>query len=785
MQCIRPQRYPDAVCRVMRAGGPAPSVATQSVKPLEGERVDAASALASTHVHGILRSPGQPLDPETRTFFESRFGHDFSQVRVHADGAAAASARQVDAQAYTVGQHIVFGAGQHQPRSWEGRHLLAHELTHVVQQSNGAQAVLARKPGPAAQPPPDPHIAVSQSLQKDLRKKKRDDVLKQVEGMSPAERDALDTATTQLTNEADELRRIIRFTQHMPPPPTDHVDARGTGGTTAGGKPLPVGKGTVELKTGVLVDAKSAPGLVAKDTLAFSLSYNGPDAADMRWLQFAWREIVAENPAAAKGGKPRLTPEKKRLDFVSKPYHLTTDPGQPSWLVDSAKSPPAPPGSAPSGNNPFVEENAGVARSANELTMTDFPSPIASVAFDLLASASKPTRVVSHFHADTYLVHGMDVLYRGEIDLRWEFSAKQKEPSVQFEAKGGPAKAITSSQRARLAILYGDVDYLPGPAIGAPDPREAFDLVPETAPTASGTLSDKQWSSASDPERFGDIARIAHSELIDDVTGMSANTIHRMGASKSGAAPGLNYWTKLPVQGETGYVDEHNAYIGPLIPITRRGPLPRVAIILGPSAFAQGKVFAIATLRHEMAHASHAQTAIRWLLSWRDDPAAGSFVAWVDAKHRAKRMGDVDFGLVSDSIAATGSAFPHTELLAWVEGMMTGMPFLPAKPELSLMRLGTPPATIAELKGAGRFFDVVGPGLQKAALDRIHEVCCNAVDKTHRDSFASWLVFILDPAAVRKPGSAEEEATVKLVNNDFAQTKPFVRTVLQAVRRRC
>ncbi len=81
-----------------------------------------------------LRSPGQPLDPATQSFMESRFGHDFSRVQVHTDAKAAASARAVNALAYTVGQDVVFGAGQYAPHTLFGQRLMAHELTHVMQQ---------------------------------------------------------------------------------------------------------------------------------------------------------------------------------------------------------------------------------------------------------------------------------------------------------------------------------------------------------------------------------------------------------------------------------------------------------------------------------------------------------------------------------------------------------------------------------------------------------------------------------------------------------------------------
>jgi Domain of unknown function (DUF4157) len=89
-------------------------------------------------VREALSSPGQPLDEGTRVFMESRFGHNFAQVRVHADAQAAESARAVNALAYTVGQDIVFAAQRYAPRTGEGQRLLAHELAHVVQQRAGA-----------------------------------------------------------------------------------------------------------------------------------------------------------------------------------------------------------------------------------------------------------------------------------------------------------------------------------------------------------------------------------------------------------------------------------------------------------------------------------------------------------------------------------------------------------------------------------------------------------------------------------------------------------------------
>jgi len=91
-------------------------------------------ALAPPIVHEVLRGGGRPLDATERIAMEARFGHDFSQVRIHTDGRAAESANAIDAAAYTVGRRIVFGPGNYRPATAEGRRLLAHELAHVVQQ---------------------------------------------------------------------------------------------------------------------------------------------------------------------------------------------------------------------------------------------------------------------------------------------------------------------------------------------------------------------------------------------------------------------------------------------------------------------------------------------------------------------------------------------------------------------------------------------------------------------------------------------------------------------------
>jgi hypothetical protein len=103
------------------------------------------TASAPASVEHALASPGQPFEPALRQEMEQRFGYDFSRVRVHIGAAAEQSARDVNARAYTVGDNLVFGAGEYKPDTRQGQRLLAHELTHVVQQQSGAEANVARR----------------------------------------------------------------------------------------------------------------------------------------------------------------------------------------------------------------------------------------------------------------------------------------------------------------------------------------------------------------------------------------------------------------------------------------------------------------------------------------------------------------------------------------------------------------------------------------------------------------------------------------------------------------
>jgi len=137
-------------CACGSSGGGGGECADCRKKKLQRSAAGNVPEFAPPIVHEVLGSPGQSLDSASRNFFESRFGHDFSRVRIHADERASESAQSVNALAYTVGPHIAFASGLYQPRTASGQRLLAHELTHVVQQQGSSTPPSSLRVGPAA-----------------------------------------------------------------------------------------------------------------------------------------------------------------------------------------------------------------------------------------------------------------------------------------------------------------------------------------------------------------------------------------------------------------------------------------------------------------------------------------------------------------------------------------------------------------------------------------------------------------------------------------------------------
>src|SRR5215203_3960724 len=142
-------RVADQVMRMPDlAVGNAPAPASTPTTALQ-RAADAASAVPVVDAaleEGVagLEGSGRPLPPDVRSFMEPRFGADLGGVRIHHDARADGLARSVNARAFAVGRNLVFAAGYYAPQTDSGRRLLAHELTHTLQQ--GAATRLARTP---------------------------------------------------------------------------------------------------------------------------------------------------------------------------------------------------------------------------------------------------------------------------------------------------------------------------------------------------------------------------------------------------------------------------------------------------------------------------------------------------------------------------------------------------------------------------------------------------------------------------------------------------------------
>ncbi|MCA9483463.1 MAG: DUF4157 domain-containing protein [Nitrospina sp.] len=135
--------------------GAAPGRATPAAISIQRKRSSAIgdAPAAPAGVERVAAAPGQPLSTEARAYFEPRFGRDFSGVRVHTDSGAAEATNAINAEAFTTGNNIAFAQGNYAPETEPGRKLLAHELTHVVQQEAGGGASVQRKPVASAETP--------------------------------------------------------------------------------------------------------------------------------------------------------------------------------------------------------------------------------------------------------------------------------------------------------------------------------------------------------------------------------------------------------------------------------------------------------------------------------------------------------------------------------------------------------------------------------------------------------------------------------------------------------
>ncbi|WP_394295135.1 eCIS core domain-containing protein [Halovivax asiaticus] len=125
--------------------------------PTAGTATRAGETGVPESVRDVVSSPGRSLDPSIQRTMEARMGDSLGDVRVHTGPKAAAACEAINARAFTVGNHVAFGAGEYDPESEDGQHVIAHELAHVRQQTGGAVSMLPREDA-GLEIDPDPQL---------------------------------------------------------------------------------------------------------------------------------------------------------------------------------------------------------------------------------------------------------------------------------------------------------------------------------------------------------------------------------------------------------------------------------------------------------------------------------------------------------------------------------------------------------------------------------------------------------------------------------------------------
>jgi hypothetical protein len=659
-----------------------------------------------------------------------------------------------------------------------------------LQRTAGNQAaagLLARDADTGPKDAPMPGEARAKKLAA-LLPGKRADVLGELEKATEAERQSVDEAAAKLgtTKNAKArvamllLRRCIAFVRHRPGAPSKKPGPGVKKGKEGEVKlDAKVDGGEITLRTGV--DA----GLGRP---AFSLTYHGANADDCHWLQFIRREIVPWHEGGSAGEKveePSVAGRVERSAGFS--YNLTTKQDAPEWNTDSADKQSA-----------FYEEGTGaVKRSADELAMFDDPDPRDNLLIDAFKAkgTALPAHAVSRAHFETYLVRGMDILYRVKLDLSWQITNGKADAAPEIIFSGEAIGGIQASQLAKLKEQLGSSAQMPDylataeakatkpatkPATKAPSSKPAvqrdtgaFDTVKDLSP--KGSLPASEWDpktrTVGASELLAEIATLAGAGKIEGVKGTAKGDINAILRKDSALQAGLNFVAGLGDNGETGFIDSAKTYRGAKLPVDDGG-IPSVAIMLGPSAFAHGKAHALATMRHEMKHAEHYLLAVHALKRWRDGKRDKTFDAWVMAEER-----EPDRTLIRERIAGT---LPNTELLAYTEGLVASFHFIPQAPDPKLMVPGSYPVAIFELMKAGAEYQASTPQVATAAFDRLRAYCRDTLSAAQRGALVAWIDYLLAYVSAKEVPPQHKGADPRFAKGIMDEVKnlgPFLKKV--------
>jgi hypothetical protein len=407
------------------------------------------SSPVSDSVSGKIQSSkggGSPMQDDTKSFMENRFGTDFSDVKIHNGGESAELNRSLNAKAFTVSNNIYFNSGQYQPQAHSGRHLLAHELTHTLQQSgSGSPGIIRRTPSDDAR-------ALSKRIHDDLSATKPNvaDVLTALNTLNRDETKATLLKTTYKKDNTTDLDADIKlhitgadlnralFLLNAPPAEMSflsmvNIDSAGNEDHKA-----KVGGGEVSVHTNVGYSGKS-PGS-SKTTDGFSIAYAGAKADDSHYIQTMWTEIIATQP-----DNTQVRVDKTAVS-VNGYLELTTDPKKPKYKVDSTSK------------TPFYD-HAG-SKNRTDTSIVDFDRPSDDKKIILEQFDAKATKVVEIDHFDNFLIQEGKAIYQVSLYVQWEYTSKTAMVRSTKFVSGGAISAIPVEIKKQIVKEYPNYEYL-------------------------------------------------------------------------------------------------------------------------------------------------------------------------------------------------------------------------------------------------------------------------------------------------------------------------------------
>jgi hypothetical protein len=309
--------------------------------------------------------------------------------------------------------------------------------------------------------------------------------------------------------------------------------------------------------------------------------------------------------------------------------------------------------------------------------------------------------------------------------------------------------------------------------------RDSDDFAPvKDVSTGKWGAWQKRPEKVLDPDLFLDLVVLAGADKVKSVadTWGAVSPINGLDEAK----PGLNYFAKLDAPATTGFIDA-SGHFGPKLPVSSSAA-PRVAIVLGPKAFARDRAYALAVLRHEMRHAMHFERSIEQMQTWQKRGGGKGFTTWAGSQ----KMTTVERALLTEELAGTKA---NTETLAWIEGAITGLPFLSAAPSVAATMPDYPTA-IEELLGAGQYYvaQTTEADVHKAALAHLQSYCCGELDAAQRERLRAWVSFLIERAGGPPPTHgtvSDTDRAAQRVYSDFSPLLTFLRDLQASLRTPC